>query len=384
MVKKDILYITFMQNYFNTLVQRTHHIIDNMEKREDINKIDVIIIDNSQEEKIRKLEVKGKVTYYSVKITPSWIFGLGHISNPLKMFFRIKKFNKDQYSYIIAETPWGGLVGTLLKLIGRTNKLIYEDMDYFIGFYTKSKVRRILVNLLENIVMKSSNLIVTIGDELEKVRQKQTKKKIIVIPNGVNTESFNAAISKSEHVPTLVYMGKMDDWAGIDLVIKSLPIIKKNIDNIKFIIIGEGNYEEQLKSLVEECNLSSNVEFVGLKKYTELVEYLKIADIGVATFKKIDLMKYACTLKILEYGAGGLPVIATAIGETENYIEKNKCGIAIKYDEKEFAQAVLNLFNNTVLYKRLSENGIEASYKMQWDELLEDRYNKINNFLDNK
>lgn len=382
----NVLYVTFMQHYFNTLQQRTHHIIDDMFNRDNIKTLDVVIINNQQEEKVKVCKTIGKVCYYSVKITPSLNHGFGHLSNPLNMFFRFKRFNQKKYDYIVSETPWGGVVGVLLKYIGRSKILIYEDMDYFPGFYTKSKIRNYIIKFLEKIVLKNSDLIITIGELLKKKRMSQTNRPIFLVENGVSFDIFNKAVEEKsqDSSPNIIYIGKIDSWAGIDIVIKAIPFIREKFKNITFSIIGEGNFENHLKKMVKELGLNDHVKFLGLKKYHELPEFLKHADIGVATFQPIDLMKYAFTLKIVEYGAAGLPVICTRIGESERYVENNDCGISIDFNHMKFAHSVLLLLDNKVEYNELSKNGIKAAKEMSWDKKLDERAEIINAFLKEK
>lgn len=95
-------------------------------------------------------------------------------------------------------------------------------------------------------------------------------------------------------------------------------------------------------------------------------------------------MKYAFTLKVVEYGAAGLPVIATRIGETKRYIEDYQTGLTISYDVQEFIDKVKMIFENKTLYDQLSNNGIKRAQELDWDNLLQNRYEIINKFLSEK
>lgn len=172
------------------------------------------------------------------------------------MFFRFYKINKKKYDYIVAESPWGGIVALMLKLFRKSSVVIYEDMDYYPGFYTKSKIRNIIVNMFEKIVMRHSDLIITVGQELRTLRRTYTKKEIKVIPNGVKFNTFyNGIKHKPEHDLTMIYMGKLDDWAGVDLPIKAMPQLIKIIPNIKYLIIGEGPSEKKLKEMAKQLGV---------------------------------------------------------------------------------------------------------------------------------
>ncbi|MDK2789032.1 MAG: hypothetical protein PWP07_2277 [Epulopiscium sp.] len=361
------------------MVQRTHHIIQHMAEQDDIQRIDVIYVKNDQDG-IVAFQQDGKINYFGIRTTPAWKYGFGHISNPIKMFLRFNRINKQKYDYIVAESPWGGIVGVLLKKIGKAPIFIYEDMDYFSGFYTISKFRNRVIKILEHLSIRNADKIITVGHELKKIRM-SINRNIEVIPNGVNFNLFLKASEKPEHPPTMIYMGKIDDWAGVELPILAMPELIKAVPDLKYVVLGEGGYEQKLRKLVKDMGLEGHVDFLGLKPYSELPIYLQKADIGIATFKPIDLMKYAFTLKVIEYGAAGLPVIATRIGETKRYVEENQTGLLISYSREEFINAAMQLFGNKELYKKLALNGINKAKQMSWESILNRRYQSINRYI---
>jgi len=378
---KKVLYVCYLQNYFRGLTQRTHHLINFMANQEDIGSLDVIHINNSNEKiDIVKKHI-GKITFYGINTLPAIPWGLNHLVSPLKVFISFLKNNKMKYDYIVAESPWGGLVAILLKLFGKTKIVIYEDMDFFPGFYTKSKIRNIIVKFLEWLVIKNADLVISVGNELANIRRRITKKEVYVSPNGVFYDKFARALQKQEHPPTLIYMGNIEEWAGVDLPIRALPRLLEKIPNLRYMVVGDGPFLEKIKQLSEELGVADHVDFVGLQPYDNLPNYLSKADIGIATYLPIDLMKYAFTLKVVEYGAAGLPVIATKIGETTKYISKNRTGILINRNEDEFYEAVIKLFENKQLYHELSTNGTKKAKLMDWDIILKKRYTMIDDFL---
>ena len=89
-----------------------------------------------------------------------------------------------------------------------------------------------------------------------------------LIPSLVNDD-----ISKTDQgTVNLITVGRLAPWKNIDTIIKSVNLLKQYDMKFKLFIVGSGPLESELKKLVSDLNLSSEVIFTGQKKYTELTE----------------------------------------------------------------------------------------------------------------
>ncbi|MFX0210074.1 MAG: glycosyltransferase family 4 protein [Candidatus Hodarchaeota archaeon] len=278
----------------------------------------------------------------------------------------------------IGQGPWEAAVGYMLKKIGKLKVLVYDDFDYAPG-YQHAKYRKLIVTSLENYVMKRSDIVISVSKLLGELREKQTGKKIEIIPNGVNYELFRRAQYKKPHPPTLIYMGYVSDWSGVELIVEALPTIKGNVPNLRFIVIGHcsPNYLASIKSMVGKLKLGESFAYLGNKRYVELVDYLKQADIGMALFKPIELRKYAFPLKVIEYMASGLPVIATRGTQAGITVEAHQCGEAIGFSADEFSTCVCSMLTDREKYRRYSENSKKNSFNYDWEKLMRREYELI-------
>jgi glycosyltransferase involved in cell wall biosynthesis len=92
------------------------------------------------------------------------------------------------------------------------------------------------------------------------------KKKIIYLPN------FAEIFSKSENLSQnnyLLYFGRLSKEKGIDVLIKAMPLINKNI---KLKIVGNGPKKENLKKMAEKLKINNQIQFLGYKNQDELKE----------------------------------------------------------------------------------------------------------------
>ena len=68
----------------------------------------------------------------------------------------------------------------------------------------------------------------------------------------------------------IVYVGRVSIEKNIEKIIKALALIKeKNIENFKFVLVGDGTAMKQLNNLTESLGLNEKVKFVAVS-YTHL------------------------------------------------------------------------------------------------------------------
>lgn len=283
--------------------------------------------------------------------------------------------NLEIYDLCFAEGPWAGALATRLQQKNQIKFFVYEDLDLFVEFIDPKpfNLQRREMEQLEKNSLLHADLVVCVGNELKKLRQRITSKPIIVVPNGVDYSHFSrrptAENDQGLSQWEMVYTGSIEEWAGLQLIISALPHLVSKFSRIHFTIIGQGRYENDLRKLTQNLNLTEVVSFLGKKDYHELPLYLWRAQVGLAMFAPSPLTHYAFPLKIIEYMASCLGVIATKIGETQTLLEESKAGIAIPYDEKHFIDTILSLAQEPSLLTTLGENGKAFASSYDWNQL---------------
>lgn len=142
-------------------------------------------------------------------------------------------------------------------------------------------------------------------------------------------------------------------------------------DNIIIILMGwgEDNYLRKLKEKIINLKLDKKVFLHPPVSYTEVMEYISSADIGVVLYKPIEKNAYYCAShKMFDYIMCGKPVIASNSPPLKNLIEKKNIGICVDpFNPKSIAQGILHIIHNPVKYKMMSENALRlANEKYNW------------------
>lgn len=280
-------------------------------------------------------------------------------------FFKVR----GPYQVCIGLGPWGFLVGWILRKIGKVQLLVYEDRDFEPGLVS-DRLRQRYTAWLEQFLVRRADLVISIGYRLAELRRRQLGRDVHIVPTGVDWDRFLRARNARKGGQTLLYVGNLLSWSGLDLAIRAMPQILRSCSDVQLLIVGDGFYKDYLQHLVQGLHLEERVCFLGSKPHEDLPFWMEKADIGLAHSQPVAYRIYAYPLKVLEYMAAGLPVIATDGTEAADILTRCQCGISIPYEIEAFVEAAVNLLQDRELYHQLQANGIRHSATMKWETLL--------------
>lgn len=276
-----------------------------------------------------------------------------------------------EFDICLGVGPWGGLTGWALRRLGKAAVFVYIDRDFEAGL-VPDRLRRGYTEAIESFGIRRADVVVCASRLLAERRSKRAKVEMELIPNGVDFERFEVARRCDRRGHELIYVGNVISWSGLEPAIRAVARIREAVPQVSLTIVGDGlpDYLNSIERLIRDCDVTEHVRLLGKRPVEELGEVLAGAKIGLANSAPVAFRKYACPLKVIEYMAAGLPVIATAGTEAGDMITRMDCGVAIQYGVDSFADAVIALLKDTATYERLRENGIAHARTMTWDALL--------------
>lgn len=200
-------------------------------------------------------------------------------------------------------------------------------------------------------VIKSADRAFTVSKPIKDFIDKNIKSNgSCVIPNGVdinlfNPNKFDREIAKDKlglkGKVVLGFVGSYKVWHGLDIAIDVIDSLSKNSNNYHLLLIGNGQCFIPIKKKVIDRNLSFCVTQIDYVPHAKIAEYLASFDYALMTYPDIKPF-YFSPLKMFEYMAMEVPVIATKIGQIKDIIENNRTGILVYPPTAENFVKVIN------------------------------------------
>lgn len=196
---------------------------------------------------------------------------------------------------------------------------------------------------------------------------------VLVLPNGVNPDRFARkvlpALTASRRTFTVGFVGSIRPWHGLPILIDAFSIFTQSYPQARLLIVGDGRDKKSLVERLEMRGLIKKTHFTGAVPHHEVPGLMASMDVAVAPYTK-QRGFYFSPLKIYEYMAAGLPVVASNIGQIKEIIENGKNGIlASPGDSAELALALKMLKRNPDLRKRLGHEAKSTIMKSHtWDK----------------
>jgi glycosyltransferase involved in cell wall biosynthesis len=163
--------------------------------------------------------------------------------------------------------------------------------------------------------------------------------KIFQAPNAsVIAEFFNLASDNNAKLGgnfNILYLGRLVRYKGADYLIKAFHILRKEMQNVRLIIVGDGDFKYELMQLVRELNVP-DVKFVQKCKDEERAIYYQMCDLFV--LPSIWQKKYceAWGLVLNEAMQFSKPVITTdAVGAAYDLVKNGVNGFIVKNGDVE-------------------------------------------------
>jgi glycosyltransferase involved in cell wall biosynthesis len=204
--------------------------------------------------------------------------------------------------------------------------------------------------------------------------------KLYYLPEAIGPQFFEYSW-KNNSSASILFVGILLKRKGIEVLIRSLELVKKSRPDVVLKIIGAGkpSYLDYLKNLSVQLGIAGNIIWVGSKNSTEIAEELTLTSIYVLpTF--IDNSPNS----LAEAMAVGVPCIASDVGGIPSMIKDGFDGILAKSNDiSDLADKIIALLNDRKLQNEISINAKntarERNYPPKVAEITLDAYKQLIN-----
>lgn len=287
------------------------------------------------------------VQLFILKESHSSMWGISFLINLLFTSVQvrklIKKINPDIiHAHFITDC---GLLGALSGF----HPLVVTAWGSDILLHPKKTKNRYIVQY----VLKKADLITCDSNKVKQamIALNNKAENSYVIQWGVNLDKFNPTINANvvrthlniNNAPVVISTRSFESIYNIDIVIKSIPFVVKEISDVRFILKNAyGTMEPELRNLAKELDVSESVVFVDMIDYTEMPAYLNAADIFISVPSSDST-----SISLLEAMACGLPVIVSDLPASREWVKDGWNGYIVPVrDEKTLADAIVKLIKD--------------------------------------
>jgi glycosyltransferase involved in cell wall biosynthesis len=159
--------------------------------------------------------------------------------------------------------------------------------------------------------------------------------RIHILPNGVDHTMFKPGPADPKikarwgltDGPVLGFVGGLRPWHGVEVLAPLLERMCERHREAQMVIVGDGPLRGALEQNLREHNLTRRVLFTGALPHEEIAGMIRQFDVALAPYSKPEHVFYFSPLKIFEYMACGVPVVAAGLGQNTELVRNCETGL---------------------------------------------------------
>jgi len=189
--------------------------------------------------------------------------------------------------------------------------------------------------------------------------------KITVVPHGDYSFFTNYCQNYIKETNTVLFFGRIEDYKGLEYLIKAEPLITENEPDVKIIIAGEGDFGKYSKLIIDANKFEIHNRFIPDEEVSNFFQRAKVIVLPYIEGTQTGIIPIAYAFK--------KPVVVTEIGSIHEVVENGKTGFIVPpRDEKALAEAIVKLLKDDELRKQMGENAYrKMKEELSWDKIAE-------------
>jgi glycosyltransferase involved in cell wall biosynthesis len=291
--------------------------------------VEVVTTDSSG--KLSKFEEKDGIKikrFKSLAPNDAYYFSLG-------LYKYLKKQNYD----IIHAHNYHAFPALFSALAKKDSKFVFTPHYHGFGHSFLRNLLHRPYKLIGRKIFERSDAVICVS-KYEKdliLRNFNLKANVYVVPNGVNLKEFRnideIRKKKDERIKTILYVGRIEKYKGLDYVVKALKHLP---ENFTLEVVGKGSYKPKILQLAEELGVLDRIKFYQDLSREKLIENYAKADVLVL------LSKYeAYGMTVAEALASKTPCIVANTSALSEWIDnRNVFGVDFPIDVKKLVEVI--------------------------------------------
>ncbi|WP_443659359.1 glycosyltransferase family 4 protein [Clostridium algidicarnis] len=350
---------------------------------------------------------KRKETYKGIEIiripliprgSNSIMLALNYLSFVVSGFFwKVFTKIKADYVFIFEVSPMTqALPGVWYAKRRKTPCYLYvqdlwpENVEIITGITNKKFIGSI-GKMVDYIYAKCTMIFTTSISFVDSIEKRGVQReKIQYWPQYAEDFYFPLEKTRIDEIPNdnnfnIIFAGNIGNAQGLDILPKTAVLLKKNKlnRNIRFNIVGEGRYKETLEELVNTRSVSHMFNFIPRQPANCIPKFMAANDAAFLCLTDGDLFSMTIPAKLQSYMACGIPIIASANGETYKIITESKAGVcAPAGDAEKLAEAIIELSSKS--FDELKQLAVKSREYYDKNFNKQELLYKMDRYFDNK
>jgi len=286
-------------------------------------------------------------------VWPTWILA----------YFKIRKIIKKNNIEMVF-TPNILPLGTMAYFLGLPYVVSLHGLDINLALKNKAWLTRRILAKAAKIVTNTKNTAQLIS------HLNLPSKNIFVIYPTLDWEykfyedkfiKLKQTLDIRENNKVLLTVGRLNRRKGQDLVIKAIARLKSKLD-IKYLIVGQGDFELELRQLINEEDLEANVFIFKDVEDIDLIYYYKMANLFVLPNRDDSVDIEGFGIVFLEAASLKLPIIAGASGGVTEILTNRENALLVKNgDLDQLTDHIEHLLKNKPDADKLAEKAFKRA-----------------------
>jgi glycosyltransferase involved in cell wall biosynthesis len=243
---------------------------------------------------------------------------------------------------------------------------------------TKGLALEAMARHVERRLFRGSNVVLTVSTPLWRyvLDHGGHPARALVLPNAVDTQRFHpridgAATRARWHVPpgalVIGFAGSLKPWHGVETLLDAFALLRPQVSEARLLVVGTGPREAALRERAAMLGLQDTVLFTGGVPHEAMPGLLAAMDIAAAPYSSVPDF-YFSPLKLYEYMAAGLAVVASATGEIGSLVREGHTGVLCPPDDPAvLARTLLQLARDPQARARLGQAARAEAERHTWE-----------------
>ena len=302
------------------------------------------------------------------------LFNREVISSELK-----RQCDQSPPDFIYERLSLYGIAGVLLARLWRVPLLLEMNAPLAMEHNTYREELHAMAAASERWTLSQADAVLPVSSQLRKhvLSLGIAPDRVHTLPNGVDPTIFCPAVSDTagrarlglSAGPVIGFVGGLRPWHGVEVLPEVLQKLAQRHSRVQMVVVGDGPLRAVLEKDFEARGVRDRVQITGIVSHDQVPAIIRHFDIALAPYPRLDHGFYFSPLKLYEYMACGIPVVASAVGQISEVIKDGKTGLLCPpQDLSALTAACDRLLRDRSLRHRLGQSACKLVHThYTWD-----------------